>query len=104
MSIKIFSIKAVEFEHGSLDPFGFDAHTDRLARKYIPFSGTIRKPSTYYLSAMLSRYLGMDISSQRVVVIRKTYVCDLRNFLSMLGLVAMGACGVRGSLAIPFVT
>jgi hypothetical protein len=44
MSIKIFSIKAVEFEHGSLDPFGFDAHTDRLARKYIPFSGTIRKP------------------------------------------------------------
>lgn len=40
----IFLIKPVEFEHGKEDPFGFDYYSGRIADKYIPFSGTIRKP------------------------------------------------------------
>jgi hypothetical protein len=41
---QLFIIKPVEFEHGKEDPFGFDHYSGRIADKYIPFSGTIRKP------------------------------------------------------------
>jgi hypothetical protein len=41
---QIFLIKPVEFEHGKEDPFGFDHYSGQIANKYIPFSGTIRKP------------------------------------------------------------
>lgn len=41
---RLFIIKAVEFEHGKEDPFGFDHYSGLIADKYIPFSGTIRKP------------------------------------------------------------
>lgn len=41
---QLFIIKPVEFEHGKEDPFGFDYYSGFVANKYIPFSGTIRKP------------------------------------------------------------
>ncbi|MCL4476536.1 MAG: hypothetical protein M1508_09975 [Nitrospirae bacterium] len=41
---QLFIIKPVEFEHGKEDPFGFDYYSGLIADKYIPFSGTIRKP------------------------------------------------------------
>jgi hypothetical protein len=44
MGPEIFAVKAVEFEQGTMDPFGFDKQAEDLAQKYIPFSGTIRKP------------------------------------------------------------
>ena len=44
MNHNFFVIKPVEFEHGKEDPFGFDDYSAKIAQKYIPFSGTIRKP------------------------------------------------------------
>lgn len=44
MNHNFFVIKPVEFEHGKEDPFGFDYYSGWIANKYIPFSGTIRKP------------------------------------------------------------
>lgn len=40
----LFLIKPVEFEHAKEDPFGFDTYSGKVAQKYIPFSGSIRKP------------------------------------------------------------
>ena len=40
----IFLVKSVEFDHQKEDPFGFDAIAEKVASKYISFSGSIRKP------------------------------------------------------------
>lgn len=37
-------IKAVEFEHQKEDPFGFDNIAEKVALKFLDFSGSIRKP------------------------------------------------------------
>jgi hypothetical protein len=41
----LFWIKRIDFEEeGQRDPFGFDNFAEKLADKYLPFSGTVRKP------------------------------------------------------------
>lgn len=44
----IFSVRSVEFEKGKLDPFGFDDFSEKLSAKYLPFSGTVRKPIYFF--------------------------------------------------------
>ncbi|MCK9280224.1 MAG: hypothetical protein M0P71_06365 [Melioribacteraceae bacterium] len=46
----IFSVKPTEFETGQRDPFGFDYFTEKLASKYLPFSGTVRKPIYFFFT------------------------------------------------------
>jgi hypothetical protein len=41
----IFLLRAVEFQSQKEDPFKFDSVAEKIAGKYIPFSGVIQKPS-----------------------------------------------------------
>lgn len=43
----IFSVTVSEFDQGKKDPFSFDAFSEKLGSKYLPFSGTVRK-SIYF--------------------------------------------------------
>jgi hypothetical protein len=52
-TINFFRARAVIFESASEDPFRFEQATDRIAERYIPFSGVVRKP--IYL--LLVRYV-----------------------------------------------
>lgn len=44
MSIQLFRVASIRLEQQQEDPFGFDAYSEKIAAKYVPFSGTIRKP------------------------------------------------------------
>jgi len=44
----IFSIRVTEFDEGQRDPFGFDDFSEKLGSKYLPFSGTVRKPIYFF--------------------------------------------------------
>lgn len=68
---QLFIIKPVEFEHGKEDPFGFDYYSGQIADKYIPFSGTIRKPLYLLFVAYVNwlinnKYLKSGISKEDV--------------------------------------
>ena len=68
---QLFIIKPVEFEHGKEDPFGFDYYSGKIADKYIPFSGTIRKPLyllfvSYVNWLINNKYLKSGISKEDV--------------------------------------
>ncbi len=57
LNFSIFSVKLANFETDrSSDPFGFDDFSSKLAEKYLPFSGSVRKPS-YFLFAAYLDYL-----------------------------------------------
>jgi len=44
MSIQLFRVASIRLGQQQEDPFGFDAYSEKVAGKYVPFSGTIRKP------------------------------------------------------------
>lgn len=50
----IFSVKATEFEQGQRDPFGFDDFSEKLGSRYLPFSGTVRKPIYFFFIAYVN--------------------------------------------------
>jgi hypothetical protein len=52
----IFSVKPVVFEEGERDPFGFDDFAEKLGAEYLPFSGSVSKPS-YFLFVAYVNYL-----------------------------------------------
>lgn len=53
----IFTVKEVTFEQGKNDPFGFGDFTEKLSAKYLPFSGTIAKPSYILFTSYINRLL-----------------------------------------------
>lgn len=56
-SHNIFTVKEVTFEQGKNDPFGFGDFTEKLSAKYLPFSGTIAKPSYILFTSYINRLL-----------------------------------------------
>lgn len=48
LGYNIFSVRATEFDQGQRDPFGFDDFSEKLGSKYLPFSGTVRKPIYFF--------------------------------------------------------
>ncbi len=57
MTFKIYSTNAETFEKGDLDPFGFDALSEQISPRYIPFSGTVRKPAYYLFVSYINKIL-----------------------------------------------
>ncbi len=53
----IFSIKVTEFDQGERDPFGFDDFSEKLGDKYLPFSGTVRKPIYFLFVNYVNEFL-----------------------------------------------
>lgn len=47
-TFNIFSISVTDFDEGQRDPFGFDDFSEKLGSKYLPFSGTVRKPVYFF--------------------------------------------------------
>lgn len=47
-TFNIFSIRVSDFDEGQRDPFGFDDYSEKLGSKYLPFSGTVRKPVYFF--------------------------------------------------------
>lgn len=56
-SINIFSIKSVSFLDGERDPFGFDEYARNLGSAYLPFSGSVSKPSYFLFVAYVHHFL-----------------------------------------------
>jgi len=54
LAYNIFSVRATEFEQGQRDPFGFDDFSEKLGSKYLPFSGTVRKPIYFFFIAYVN--------------------------------------------------
>jgi len=50
----IFSVRVTEFDQGQRDPFGFDDFSEKLGSKYLPFSGTVRKPIYFFFIAYVN--------------------------------------------------
>lgn len=48
LQYNIFSVRPTEFDQGQRDPFGFDDFSEKLGSKYLPFSGTVRKPIYFF--------------------------------------------------------
>lgn len=51
----IFTVKEVTFDQGKNDPYGFGDFTEKLSAKYVPFSGTIAKPSYILFTTYINR-------------------------------------------------
>lgn len=47
-TFNIFSISVTDFDEGQRDPFGFDDFSEKLGSRYLPFSGTVRKPIYFF--------------------------------------------------------
>lgn len=47
-AFNIFSISVTDFDEGQRDPFGFDDFSEKLGSRYLPFSGTVRKPIYFF--------------------------------------------------------
>ena len=54
LGYNIFSVRATEFDQGQRDPFGFDDFSEKLGSKYLPFSGTVRKPIYFFFVAYVN--------------------------------------------------
>ncbi len=54
-SHNIFTVKEVTFEQGKNDPFGFGDFTEKLSEKYLPFTGTVRKPTYILFTSYINR-------------------------------------------------
>jgi len=59
-SLNIFSIKAVFFDQGERDPFGFDDYSEKLGAEYLPFSGSVSKPSYFLFVSYVNHFLTMN--------------------------------------------
>ncbi|MDP1726808.1 MAG: hypothetical protein Q8M15_08490 [Bacteroidota bacterium] len=53
----IFIVKQVSFVQGERDPFGFDNFSRKLGENYLPFSGTVAKPSYFLFVAYVKNIL-----------------------------------------------
>ncbi len=56
----IFSVKNVSFDEGERDPFGFDDFSEKLGAEYLPFSGTVSKPSYFLFVAYVNHFLNTN--------------------------------------------
>ena len=56
-SVNIFTVKTVSFEQGERDPFGFDDFSEKLGAEYLPFSGTVSKPSYFLFVSYVNHIL-----------------------------------------------
>ena len=61
----IFTIKAVTFDQGERDPFGFDDFSEKLGAEYLPFSGSVSKPTYYLFVAYVNHFLNANKSLWR---------------------------------------
>jgi len=61
-SLNIFSIKAVSFDQGERDPFGFDDYSEKLGAEYLPFSGSVSKPSYFLFVSYVHHFLATNKS------------------------------------------
>lgn len=57
LQYNIFSVRATEFEQGQDDPFRFDYFSKNKGDKYLPFSGTVRKPIYFFFVAYVNWFL-----------------------------------------------
>jgi hypothetical protein len=57
LQYNIFSVKTVSFDQGERDPFGFDDFSEKLGAEYLPFSGTVSKPSYFLFVAYINHIL-----------------------------------------------
>lgn len=57
LQYNIFSIKVTVFDQGERDPFGFDDFSEKLGAEYLPFSGTVSKPSYFLFVAYVNHIL-----------------------------------------------
>jgi hypothetical protein len=48
IAYNIFSISVTDFDEGQRDPFGFDDYSEKFGSRYLPFSGTVRKPIYFF--------------------------------------------------------
>lgn len=53
----IFIVKTVSFDQGERDPFGFDDFSEKLGAEYLPFSGSVSKPTYYLFVAYVNNFL-----------------------------------------------
>jgi hypothetical protein len=53
----IFIIKSVSFDEGERDPFGLDDFSEKVGAEYLPFSGTVSKPSYFLFVAYVNHIL-----------------------------------------------
>lgn len=60
LQYNIFSIKATEFDQGERDPFGFDDYSEKFGAEYLPFSGTVSKPSYFLFVAYVNHFLNTN--------------------------------------------
>ncbi|MEZ5045813.1 MAG: hypothetical protein R2831_02365 [Chitinophagaceae bacterium] len=61
-SINIFNVKPVSFDQGERDPFGFDDFSEKVGADYLPFSGSVSKPTYYLFVAYVNHFLNTNKS------------------------------------------
>jgi len=64
-SINIFSVKPVSFNQSERDPFGFDDFSQKIGADYLPFSGSVSKPTYYLFVAYVNHFLNTNKSLWR---------------------------------------
>jgi hypothetical protein len=55
--MNIFTIKTVSFDEGERDPFGFDDYSEKLGAEYLPFSGSVSKPSYFLFVSYVNQFI-----------------------------------------------
>lgn len=60
LPFNIFSIKAISFDQGERDPFGFDDYAEKLGAEYLPFSGSVSKPAYFLFVSYVNHFLNLD--------------------------------------------
>jgi hypothetical protein len=61
----IFTVKTVSFDQGERDPFGFDDFSEKIGADYLPFSGSVSKPTYYLFVAYVNHFLNTNKSLWR---------------------------------------
>ncbi len=64
-SLNIFTVKTVSFDQGEQDPFGFDDFSEKIGAEYLPFSGSVSKPTYYLFVAYVKHFLNTNKSLWR---------------------------------------
>ncbi len=64
-SLNIFTVKIVSFDQGERDPFGFDDFSEKIGAEYLPFSGSVSKPTYYLFVAYVNHFLNTNKSLWR---------------------------------------
>jgi len=64
-TLNIFTVKTVSFDQGERDPFGFDDFSEKIGAEYLPFSGSVSKPTYYLFVAYVNHFLNTNKSLWR---------------------------------------